>query len=150
MVSFDLISNSEIGNGQDNTDTATFLQTIGHQQFATLEDFMTCLASFQALSVREYYLYRKAIARKAGDLPFGNQWMQYKCRIRGCPAKFSMKVVNGKLIPQEYGLVHTHPRSNATVADFSDEFARLITSRQFCSFKQLRQAITQFEEVSRH
>ncbi len=63
---------------------ATFLQTVGHQQFATLEDFLTYLAEFQALSVREYYLYRKAIAGKAEDLPFGHQWMQYKCRIRGC------------------------------------------------------------------
>ncbi len=148
MVSFDLTPNSEIGNGQDNNDTATFLQTVGHQQCVTLEDFMTCLATFQALSVREYYLYRKAIARKAEDLPLGHQCMQYKCRIRGCPATFSMKVVNGKLIPQGYELVHTPPRSNAAVADFSCEFARLVTSRQFFSFKQLRQAITQFEEVS--
>ncbi len=63
MVSFVLTPNSEIGNGQDNNDMATFL-----------------------------------------------------------------KVVNGKLIPQEYELVHIHPRSNAAVADFSGEFARLVTT----------------------
>ncbi len=73
MVSFDLAPNSEIGNGQDNNDMATFLQTAGHQQFVTLEDFMTCLAAFQALSVREYYLYRKAIARKAEEQSFVHQ-----------------------------------------------------------------------------
>ncbi len=73
MVSFDLTPNSEVGNGQDNNDKATFLQTVGHQQFAALEDFMTCLAAFQALSVREYYLYRKAIARKAKEQPFVHQ-----------------------------------------------------------------------------
>ncbi len=84
---------------------------------------MTCLAAFQALSVREYYLYRKASARKVEDLPFGHQWMQYKYRSRGCPAKFSIKVVNGKLIPQEYELLHTHPRSDAAVADFARDFA---------------------------
>ncbi len=113
MVSFDLTPNSEIGNGQDNNDAATFLQTVGHQQLVTLEDFMTCLATFQTLSVREYYLFRKDIARTAEGLPLGHQCMQYKCRIRGCPATFSMKVVNGKLIPQEYGLVHTHPRTDS-------------------------------------
>ncbi len=88
MVSFDLTPSSEIGTGQDNKDMATFLQSVGHQQIATLEDFMTCLAAFQALSVREYYLYGKAIARKAEDLPFGHQWMQYKCRIRGSPPSY--------------------------------------------------------------
>ncbi len=105
MVSLDLISNSEIGNGQDNNDMETFLQTVGHQQFDTLEGFTTCLTAFQAISVREHYLYRKAIDRKAEDQPLVHQWMQYKCRIRGCPAKFSMKVVNGKLIPQEQQLL---------------------------------------------
>ncbi len=67
MVSFDLTPNSEIGNGQDNNDMATFLQTVGNQQFVTLADFMTCLAAFQALSVRE------AIARKAEEQPFVHQ-----------------------------------------------------------------------------
>ncbi len=81
MVSFDLTLNSEIGNGQDNNDAATFLQTVGSQQFVTLEDFMTCMATFQALSVREYYLYREANAWKAEGLSLGRQWMQYKCRI---------------------------------------------------------------------
>ncbi len=57
MVSFDLTPNSEIGYGQDNNDMATFLQTVGHQQFVTLE----------ALSVRE------AIARKAEEQPFVHQ-----------------------------------------------------------------------------
>ncbi len=84
---------------------------------------MSCLAAFQALTVREYYLYRKAIARKVEDLPFGHHWMQYKCRSRGCPAKFSIKVVNGKLIPQEYELLHTHPRSDAAVTGFARDFA---------------------------
>ncbi len=55
MVSFDLNSNSEIGNGQDNNDMIILLQTVGNQHFATLEDFMT-LAAFQALSVKEFYL----------------------------------------------------------------------------------------------
>ncbi len=73
MVSFDLTPNSELGDDQDNNDMATFLQTVGHQQFVTLEDFMTCLAAFQALSVREYYLYRKFIARKAEEQPFVHQ-----------------------------------------------------------------------------
>ncbi len=57
MVNFDLTPNSETGNGQDNNEMATFLQTVGHQQFATLEDLMTCLAAFQALPVKEFYLY---------------------------------------------------------------------------------------------
>ncbi len=57
MVSFDSDSNSEIGNGQDNNDMAILLQTVGNQHFATLEDFMTCLAAFQALSVKEFYLF---------------------------------------------------------------------------------------------
>ncbi len=83
MVSLDLIPNSEIGNGQNNNDMETFLQTVGHQQFDTLEGFTTCLTAFQALCVREYYMYRKAIARKAEDQPFVHQWMQYKCRSPG-------------------------------------------------------------------
>ncbi len=70
MVSFDLTPNSEIGNGKDNNEMETFLQTVGHQQFVTLEDFLTCLAAFQALSVREYHLYRKAIVRRAEEHPF--------------------------------------------------------------------------------
>ncbi len=73
MVSFDLTPNSKIGNDQDNNDMATFLQTVGHQQFVTLEDFMTCLTAFQALSLREYYLYRKAIDRRAEEQPFVHQ-----------------------------------------------------------------------------
>ncbi len=73
MVSFDFTPNSEIGNRQVNNDMATVLQTVGHQQFVTLEDFMTCLAAFQALSIREYYLYKKAIARKAEEQPFVQQ-----------------------------------------------------------------------------
>ncbi len=73
MVSFNLTPNSEIGNDQDNNDMATFWQTVGHQQFVTLEDFMTCLVAFQVLSVREYYLYWKAIARKAEEQPFVHQ-----------------------------------------------------------------------------
>ncbi len=56
MASFELTLNSAIGNGQDNNDMSNFLQIVGHQQFATLEDFMTCLAAFQALSIKEYYL----------------------------------------------------------------------------------------------
>ncbi len=149
MVSFELTPNNEVGNSQENNDMETVLQTVGHQQFDTLEDFTTSLAAFQSLSVKEYYLYRKVIARKAEDQLFVHQWMLYKCRSRGCEAKFSMKVVNGKLILQEYELVHTHPRSNAAVADFACEFTRLVTSRQFFSFQQMRQAINQFEEVSR-
>ncbi len=77
MVSLDLTPNSEIGNGQDNNDVDTFMQTVGHQQFDTLEGFTACLTAFQAISVREHYLYRKAIARKAEDQPFVHQWMQY-------------------------------------------------------------------------
>ncbi len=57
--------------------------------------------------------------------------------------KLAMKVVNGKLLLQEYEPVHTHPRNNAAVADF-------VKSGQFFSFEQLWQAITQFQEVSRH
>ncbi len=57
MVSFDSDSNSEIGNGQDNNDMATLLQTVGNQHFATVEDLITCLAAFKALSVKEFYLY---------------------------------------------------------------------------------------------
>ncbi len=98
--------------------------------------------AFQALFVREYYLYREAIARKAEDLPRVHQWIQCKCRSRGCPTKISMKVVNGKLLPQEHELVHTHLRSNAAVADFACEFARPVINRRFFSFKQLRQVIT--------
>ncbi len=70
MVSFGLTPHSEIGNGQDNNDMATFLQTVGYKQFVTLEDFMISLTAFQALSAREYYLYRKATARKAEEQPF--------------------------------------------------------------------------------
>ncbi len=62
MVSLDLTANSKIGNGQDINDMETFLQTVGHQQFNTLEGFTTCLTAFQAISVGEYCLYRKVIA----------------------------------------------------------------------------------------
>ncbi len=41
----------------------TFLQTFGHQQFDTLESFTAFLTTFQALSDRECYLYRKTVAR---------------------------------------------------------------------------------------
>ncbi len=54
----------------------------------------------------------------------------------------AMKVVNGKLLLQEYEPVQTHPRNNAAVADF-------VKSGQFFSFEQLGQAITQFLVVSR-
>ncbi len=79
MVIFDLTPNSERGNGQDNNDMATFLQIVGHQQFVTLEDFMTCLAAFQALSIREYYLCRKAIVRKAERDTFSGQKQSTGC-----------------------------------------------------------------------
>ncbi len=81
---------------------ATFLQTVGHQPFATLEDFLTYLAEFQALSVREYYLYRKTCRLDTSGCSINATFEAVK-------AKFAMKVVNGKLIPQEYELVHTHP-----------------------------------------
>ncbi len=32
MASFELPPNSEIGNGQENNDMETFLQTVGYQQ----------------------------------------------------------------------------------------------------------------------
>ncbi len=41
-------------------------------------------------------------------------------------SKIFYKVVNGKLLLQEFELLHTHPRSNAAVADFALEFARLV------------------------
>ncbi len=93
----------------------TFLQTVGHLQLGTLAGFTACFTTFQALSDRGYYLYRKAVARKAEYQPFAHQWMQYKCRSRGCPVKFSMKVVNGKLLLQEFERLHTHPRRNTAV-----------------------------------
>ncbi len=45
MVSLELTPNSEIGNGQENNDMDTFLQTVGHQQFAMLEGFTACLTA---------------------------------------------------------------------------------------------------------
>ncbi len=73
MVSLELTPNSEIGNDQENNNMQTFLQTVGHQHFDTLDGFTACLTAFQTLSDREYYLYRKAMARKAEDLPFTNR-----------------------------------------------------------------------------
>ncbi len=54
-----------------------------------------------------------------------------------------MKVVNGKLLLQEYESVHIHTRNNAVVADF-------VKSGQLFSFERLPLAIAQFQEVSRH
>ncbi len=55
MVSFELTPNNEIGNGQENNDIETFLQTVGYQQ---QEGFTACLTVFQALSDRECYIGR--------------------------------------------------------------------------------------------
>ncbi len=55
MVSFQLTPNNEIGNGQENNDMETILQTVGHQQ---QEGFTACLTVFHALSDREYYIGR--------------------------------------------------------------------------------------------
>ncbi len=45
------------------------MQTVGHRQFDKLVGFTACLTALQTLSVREYYLYRKAITRTAEDQP---------------------------------------------------------------------------------
>ncbi len=58
MVSLELTPNSKTGNGQENSDMEIFLQTVGLQQFDTLEDFTASLTTFQALSDREYYIER--------------------------------------------------------------------------------------------
>ncbi len=49
MDGLELTPNSKIGNDQENNDTETFLQTVGYQQFDTLEGFTACLTAFQAL-----------------------------------------------------------------------------------------------------
>ncbi len=79
MVSLDITPNREIGNRQGNNDVEAFLQTVGHHLFATLKGFTTCLTTFQALSARKCYMYRKAIERKAKDQPLVHQWVQFKC-----------------------------------------------------------------------
>ncbi len=53
MVSLELTPNSEIGNGQENNHMKTFLQTVGHQQFDTLEGVTVCLTAIQPFSDRE-------------------------------------------------------------------------------------------------
>ncbi len=55
MVSFELTPINEIGNGQENNDMETFLQTVGCQQ---QEGFTACLTVVQALSDRKYYIGR--------------------------------------------------------------------------------------------
>ncbi len=45
------------------------------------------------------------------------------------PSKIYYEIVNGKLLLQEFELLHTHPRRNAAVADFVCEFERFVKSR---------------------
>ncbi len=94
MVSFELTSNNEIGNGQENNDMETFLQTVGYQQ---KEGFTACLTVFQALSDREYYI--------------GRSWLEKPNTSR---LYTSVAIEAAQQI-----FFFTHPRNNTAVADIA-------------------------------
>ncbi len=88
QVCLNLKPHKEIGNGQNHDDREVFLRNVGHQHFETLKSFTAFLAVFQALSHKECNLFRKAVARKAGVLPFVHQIMLYKLCGRRTTAIF--------------------------------------------------------------